>query len=189
MVRSHGSDWATSRLCGVNFGSRPEAHAHGGHQEAFGGAGGVDQLAGLGRGAGERFFANDVFAGLECGQGERHMEGRGHAEVHQIHCGIRQQFVKLAVNPQSAAQVQRVGAADVAADSGQDAVDRLPHRIANGGDPGPLDFLIGPEVGGSHEAQTDDGDVDLGRRGCRRPPPHRVRGRVRRSRPRLRELR
>jgi len=68
-----------------------------------------------------------VFAGFQGRDGEWHVQGSGHAKIHQVHFRIGQQVIELFVNLEFAAQIQGIGAGDVAADSGQDAVDRLAH--------------------------------------------------------------
>jgi hypothetical protein len=112
--------------------------------------------------AGERFLAHHMLARLERGDGEWHVQGGGHAEVHKIHIGILQQGVEFLIDAEFAAEVEGIGTMDVTADPRDDAVDRLAHRVANRQDPRSLDPLVSPEVGDAHEAEANNRDVDLG---------------------------
>jgi hypothetical protein len=81
-------------------------------------------FARIGGSPGQRFFANDVFAGFQGGHRHRHMQRGGHAQIDEIDLGVSQQVVEVAVNLELASEVERVRAVDVAADTGQDAVHR-----------------------------------------------------------------
>jgi hypothetical protein len=132
-----------------------------GNRKPLGLAGGGDDFAGIRRAAGERLFTDDVLAGFQCGHCHRHMQRGGHTEIDKIDLRVSEQVGEVAINAQLASEVERIRAMDVAAHTGEDAVDRHSHGIAHRHDPGLFDFLIGLEMGDAHEAEPDDRDVDL----------------------------
>ena len=51
----------------------------------------------IGRGQGDRLFAEDVLAGLQRGDGHGRVQGRGKANIDHVHVGVAEEFVQIGV--------------------------------------------------------------------------------------------
>src|SRR5438105_3249008 len=89
------------------------------------------------------------------------MQWRGCAKVHQLHFGIGQHVFDFAEDFDAGAKVDIAGVFDVARDTGEDAIDRKADGVAHGHDTSRFVLQVGPQVGGAHEPEADDGDVYL----------------------------
>ena len=75
----------------------------------------------------ERLFAQHVLAGFKRGNALFGMQGRRHAQVHEVHLGVRQHFGESAIDLYLAAQVDVTRTGDVAHHARQHAINRQPH--------------------------------------------------------------
>ena len=80
--------------------------------------------------------------------------------------GIGEELVKVLVSLDLIhVEADGIVGADVAGHAGDDAIDREADGIADRGNARTGNFLIGLDMGATHEAETDDADVYVHSRG------------------------
>jgi hypothetical protein len=130
-----------------------------GHEDAAGGAGGLQDGVTFRAVEGHGFLDEHVLAVAKGFEGDGGVEGRGEADIDGVEAGIAGTFEGVEVLAGAGEVEGLAAAAEVAADGGEVAVEGL---LIEGGDGRDFDIRqlnVTLEVGEAHESQSDETDA------------------------------
>ena len=140
----------------------PKPQAQGDHELAVGLLGGGGEFLRLGDGSGQRFFADEVFAGGERRLGHAQVRaGRG-ANIDGIDRVVGEEVVEILVCLDlTHVEFDWVVGVDISGDLREVALESLGVEVADRRDVGAINLAVGADVHRGHEAKPDDADVDV----------------------------
>lgn len=140
--------------------SRPEPHAHGTHKERCRLIRSAGQCVGFFCRTREGLLHQHVFAGLQCGHGQRGMVRSRKADVHQFDLGVGDQVIGIGVFPKRAEIHSALCLTANVAGRYRSAFASFENGIGHRHHPRVLSFCVDIQMGDAYRTDTGNSDLD-----------------------------